>query len=289
MRISTDSPYGLTGSEFIEGLYVYVSEDSFTPDDLPAPIMSNTTSYSGYTVTFPQKDVPYWIMWGYRGRSGQMSYSPAIRLIDFSDGFNRAFNGFAQFRLGDANFGALTNTLASTDLVYADMFSIIAGIDYRWDRGNSQIGWYILDGELHGVTTLPNKDVGTAIEMYTNGYLTKSDAELSQYSPTMTAALTPSSPQGRTVPKTNMTWSAVVPTLDEFQWIFGSVFQSGIPTSAPAFSGLALNPNVWYLTSSESADTPGTFWAINYAGGLKTVTPTEAVSIYLLFGGTVNP
>jgi len=52
MRISVADPYGLTGSEYIDGLYVYISETKFTSDNLPEPYMNNTTSYSGYNINY---------------------------------------------------------------------------------------------------------------------------------------------------------------------------------------------------------------------------------------------
>lgn len=102
----------------------------------------------------------------------------------------------------------------------------------------------------------------------------------------MKALLIPATQQGRTVETMNLNWVAYVPTVDQFRDIFGAVFQTKMLTDAPAFASLTLDNTKWFLTSTES-DQPGHFWAINYKGELKAVTPEGEVSIHLLFENTV--
>jgi len=93
--------------------------------------------------------------------------------------------------------------------------------------------------------------------------------------------------QGRIVTTASMKWQAYVPTLAEFRSIIGTIFQSGIPTDAPAFTSRTFDVTKWFLTSTESTVTPGKFVAINANNQTRDVSPDEDVSIHLLFTNTL--
>jgi len=247
--------------------------------------MNNTTSYSGYNITLPEFDKPYWIMWGYRGRDNQRAYSPAICLMDFSPALIKVFNVRLLITSGNAQYGTLSNSLAASDLVYPDTFSIKAGLTYKWDRGNSPIGWYLVDGKRVGASNRPNKDIGTARDMYANGYLGRTGDMSAVYSQELMTAFGSAVIQGRTVDTTQMKWSAYVPTLEEFKTKIGAIFQTGIPTTAPLISALTMEENMWYLTSTESTTSLGKLQAINSKGEITDVLPDTNVRIQLLFEG----
>lgn len=288
MRINVSSPYGLTGSEDIDGLYVYINETKFTPANLPAPYKNNTVSYSGYNIDLPETEKPYWVMWAYRGRDNQITYSPCVCLMDFPAELMKVYNDVLLIATGNALNGVLTNSLAAADLVYPDSFSIAANLPYKWDRGNSPIGWYLVDGKRVGASSRPNKDLGTARDMYVNGYLGREGTMENTYSQDLMEAFAVTEDQGRTFTTLRMNWSAWVPTLDEFRTILGVIFQSGIPTSAQPITALTLEENKWYLTSTESTTEPGKLYAINSKGNLRSVSVSEQVAIQLLFEGKLS-
>ncbi|ABY63262.1 virion structural protein [Pseudomonas phage 201phi2-1] len=281
MRISVDNPYGLTGSEHIDGLYVYVSETKFDKDSLPEPYMNNTTSYSGYNLTFPIKDKPYWVMWAYRGRDNQIVYGPCIRLIDWSDKMIAIFSKNPYYLYGDANAGYISSSIIAAERPNIGAFEALAGTNIGWDNAASAPMWCTIDGVLYGSNTTPNKGMVTAVALYRNGYFARSGDLVDQYLPMTITLLGGAVTQGRTLTTPQVKYQTWVPTLDEFKAILGTFFLSGIPSTNPPISGWSLQPGKWYLTSTESST--GKFWAINDAGDTKEVGHSESLSVQMLY------
>lgn len=284
MRIDTSNPYGLTGSNTIDGLYVYISETEFTKDNLPEPYMNNTVSYSGYNIDFPEKDKPYWVMWAYRSRDNQKVYGPCVRLVDWSDKLTAIFNNNPGFYSGDANAGYLNSAVASTDRVNITAFDTAAGINTGWDNVSGLPYWFIFDGAIRGLTLLPNKNMVTASTLYRNGYLGKSGTLSDVYAVQTITLLGGPITQGRFATTPRVRYQTWVPTLDEFKLQIGVAYQTGIPTTVQPLSATTLQTGRWYLTSTESST--GKFWAINDAGLTKEVGHSESLAVYMMFSMT---
>lgn len=289
MRIITGDPYGLTGSERIDGFAVYISKEKFTPDDLPTPYIKATSSYSSYNLTLPEYNTPYWVMWSYHSGYDQTAYSPLACLMEFPPNLIKVYNNSLLITSGDAIYGVLSYYLAASDRIYPDTFSINAGLDYRWDAGNQMIQWYLINSKRVGVSNTANKSNGTARDMYKNGYLGRSGTMESELSTVMMDTLGAPVTQGRMLTTTMMNWFAWVPTLAEFKEVIGAVYQSGIETDAPPLTGITLLETKWYLTSTESTTVPGKFVTINSKGETSTAGPDDSVVIQLLFEGNLLP
>lgn len=279
IRIEVDDPYGLTGSEYIDGLYVYFSKDPFTIDTLPIPYINNKTSYSGYSIDLPEKNTPYWIMWAYRGRDNQMTYSPIVSWIDWSDSASTLFNSRPGFNYGDAQFGQLASNLILSDRIDISKFGGTPGIN--WPAPIQTPVWVMEKGVINGATIgIEHFDIDVAT-LYKNGYLGKSGDMSDVLTPAMITELGGPVIQGRTVTTDRATFQAWVPTVTEFRNLLGPMFQCGIPTTKPAISVNVLQEDIWYLTSSEGNG--GVFWLINSSGTLKPTGSNIKGTVKMLY------
>lgn len=278
IRIEVSDPSGLTGSESIDGLYVYFSKDHFTVDSLPTPYKNNTPSYSGYSIDLPEKNTPYWIMWAYRGRDNQIVYSPIVSLIDWTPGATSLFNGRPGFVAGDAQFGQLASTITFSERVNTQSFG---ASNIPWETPAKTPTWFMDKGVITGAVTT-NEALDTTIgDLYRAGYLGKSGDMSDQLTAGMITAMGGPVEQGRTFSTTNGNFKTWVPTITEFRTLIGSMFQTGIPTSKPAVSVNPLQEDVWYITSSEAQG--GFFWGINASGTAKALSHNAKATVKMLY------
>lgn len=285
MRISVQYPTGLTDSIYIKACAVYVSETKFTSANLPEPFLSYTYSNYSYILDLPKYNVPYWVMFEYTGSDNKRIFGPPVCMLELEAVERRVFGGMSKLLYGDGINGMFPAILTGDDVIYPDMFKSSPNDPIKFVNGNAPISWFLVNSVISGNTALCNMTTVKATDLYAAGYLGRADGQQPVYSSAMMAKLGPTVVQGRTKETMTMRWSAHVPTLDEFRERFGVIFQSDIPTNTLPISTLVMEPNRWYLTSTEDPNKPGNFYAMSSAGTVTSYAADSSTGLYLMFRG----
>lgn len=285
MKINVPDPSGLTGSVHINATAVYLSATKFTTNNLPEPYLSYDYSYAGFTIDLPEVNKPYWVMFSYTGRDGQQVYGPPVCMMELGKVETKVFGGMSALLYGDGINGMFPAILTGVDVIYPDMFKTGPSDPITFVSGNAPISWFLVNGTITGNTVKCNMTTVTAKDLYSAGYMGKPGAQAVIYSPEMHAILGGVVSQGRSKNTYNMSWSAYIPTLDEFRERFGVIFQSDIPTIALPISPFAMEPNRWYHTSTEDPNKPGFFYAISASGTVTSFKADVNCGAYLMYAG----
>lgn len=201
-------------------------------------------------------------------------------MIDWSTEATTLFNNNPGFLYGDAKAGYLNSVLYPTDKIELATFDLNHGSAIGWNNPGVSPYWFMLDGKIYGMYAGVNKTAISAQTLYIAGYMGKTGSLADVYSAETISKLGKAFAQGRHVLTPRGSYTAWVPTLDEFKTIVGTIFQSGIPSTNPAISTMVLHDNTWFLTSTESS--AGKMWAINSNNDIKEVAVIDPVSVYML-------